>query len=391
MSVMRKRVVFVTCVLAKGGGTEKHLEEMIARLDFCQVEPVIMCFGPDLYTERLSAKRGLSVAIVSETRRNSFWRYWRSFFKVHPHVIVFVNGILGTFPWYAYVAAKCSGAKRVYAIEHLIPDPFTLPKASGGGPVDALRNLAGWRARHLWNYKAEGVLCDRVICVSQAISHRLISHYEFPEAKMAIVRNGVDLTRYSSRSRNGDGKRDEASSAQSAECRVLCVARLSVEKRIDILLEAMAKVLRKMPHCKCTIVGDGPLKESLVQKCEVLGLSGSVRFAGHVDEVRPYYESADIFVLSSAKEGLPLVLLEAMAYGVPCIATNVGGNAEVIDHGETGFIVDAGNAEQLAGAILELAANTDLRQRMGTQGKERVRQHFNVDHTMAKLSEIILN
>jgi glycosyltransferase involved in cell wall biosynthesis len=133
------------------------------------------------------------------------------------------------------------------------------------------------------------------------------------------------------------------------------------------------------------------LKQNLVQKAEALGLSDSVHFIGHVNEVRPYYEAGEIFVLSSAKEGLPLVLLEAMAYGVPCIATNVGGNAEVIAHGETGFIVESANPEQLANAILELTGNADLRRRMGAKGKERVQRDFNIDDTMARLSEIILN
>lgn len=387
---MRKRIVFVTCVLAKGGGTEKHLEDLIARLDFSRVAPVILCFGPDIYTERLRFKRGLPVQIVSETGGYNFLGYWRSFAKVRPQVIVFVNGILGTFPWYAYLAAKCSAAKRIFAIEHLIADPFTQPKISGGGPVNVVRRLAGWRARHLWNFKMEGVLCDRVVCVSQAVSHRLVSHYEFPEGKTVVVRNGVDLTHYST-SRNGDGILAGKSPAEPAECSVLCVARLSVEKRIDLLLEAMAEVARKMPRCSCTIVGDGPLKQNLVEKTEALGLSDSVHFIGHVAEIRPYYEAADIFVLSSAKEGLPLVLLEAMAYGVPCIATNVGGNAEVIVHGETGFIVESANPDELANAILDLAANADLRHRMGAKGKERVQQDFNIDDTMARLSEIILD
>ena len=385
---MKKRIVFVTYVYEKGGGTEKHLEDLIVRLDLSKVDPVILCFGPDVYTLRIIQKYGLKIEIHKARKGKTFFSYWLPFVVLRPHALVFVNGVLGCFPWYAYLAAKCSAAKRVFAIEHLIADRPP-PLGSCGGLWQPLRSLVGWRARQMWKFKLEALLCRRVICVSRAVSDRLINDYEFPEGRTVVVRNGVDLTHYSASGNGNRGKDDDM--PVTSEYNVLCVARLSTEKRIDTLLEAMAKVLRKMPRCKCTIVGDGPLKENLLQKAEELGLSDSIRFIGHVDEVRPFYEAADLFVLSSAKEGLPLVLLEAMAFAVPCIATNVGGNAEVIAHDETGLIVEPGNPEELANAILDLIANADLRRQMGEQGKKRVQYHFNVNNTMARLSEIILN
>ena len=142
---------------------------------------------------------------------------------------------------------------------------------------------------------------------------------------------------------------------------------------------------------QCTIVGDGSLKTALIARACTLGICDSVHFAGHVEEIRPYYEAADLFVLSSSKEGLPLALSEAMAYGLPCVATDVGGNAEIIAHGETGLIVEPGSAEKLASAILYLLNNDDSRRQMGQKGRLRVQEHFDINENMARICEVILN
>ena len=123
---------------------------------------------------------------------------------------------------------------------------------------------------------------------------------------------------------------------------------------------------------------------------EELAITQAVQFAGHIDEVRPFYELGDIFVLSSLREGLPLVLLEAMTYGLPCIATDVGGSAEVIMRGETGLVVEPRNPEELAKAILELLADPELRRKMGQNGKKRVEKYFDIDNSMARISQILL-
>jgi len=245
---MKKRVVFVSYVYEKGGGTEKHLEDLIVRLDFSKVDPVILCFGPDVYTERINQKYGLRVEIHKVPKGETFLSYWRPFMRSRPHAIVFVNGNLGCFPWYAYVAARCCGAWRVFAIEHLIADPFLWPRRPGKGLLYELRRSIGWRARQgVWKFRTEGILCDRVICVSQAVNDRVVNDYDFPEHKTMTIRNGVDLNHYGSH-RNGNGKKERASAELPV---VLCVARLSEPKGIDILLNAMVKVLRESPFCKC--------------------------------------------------------------------------------------------------------------------------------------------
>lgn len=144
------------------------------------------------------------------------------------------------------------------------------------------------------------------------------------------------------------------------------------------------------PMCACLIIGDGPLETELRATSEALGIAASVTFLGRAEDVRPYLELGDIFVLPSTWEGLPLVLLEAMAYGLPCVATDVGGNREVVVHGETGLIVKSGSPEELAEAALYLTEHKTERERMGLKARQRVEDFFDVEKGMAKIESIIL-
>jgi glycosyltransferase involved in cell wall biosynthesis len=202
--------------------------------------------------------------------------------------------------------------------------------------------------------------------------------------------NGVDLKHFNSRAYNSAKDMDSLRASTSLGPIIVCVARLSRQKRIDILLEALSLVRVSHPACKCIIVGSGPLEGELHAHSTRLGLAAIVDFVGHVEDVRPYLQKADLFVLSSEREGLPLSLGEAMAHGVPCIATDVGGNREIIAHGNTGLIVEPGSPEQLAQAIDYLLVHPEERSRMAANGKRRVQEHFNIDKTMKRLIDVLV-
>jgi glycosyltransferase involved in cell wall biosynthesis len=175
---------------------------------------------------------------------------------------------------------------------------------------------------------------------------------------------------------------------------VLCISNLNPQKRIDVLLDAFCIVSKNHPSAKCVIVGaalsSGPLESKLRTQAVELGLASKVIFTGHVSDVRPYLEVADLFVMSSDKEGLPLSLGEAMAYGVPCIATDVGGNKEIVSHGQTGLLVKPRSPEQLAEAIEYLLAHPEERCRMGANGLRCVQEHFNIEDSMGRLKRVLL-
>jgi glycosyltransferase involved in cell wall biosynthesis len=166
---------------------------------------------------------------------------------------------------------------------------------------------------------------------------------------------------------------------------------LSEQKGIDILLQAMARVLREGVRCKCIIVGDGPLKRQLIEQARAMGLSGHVFFEGFHEDVRPYLQASSAFILTSHREGLPLSILEAMACGLPSIVTDVGGNAEVITHRVHGLIVPRGSVDAVADAISYLANHPQERAQMARMARTRACEAFDIENAMAEIRRVILS
>ena len=273
------------------------------------------------------------------------------------------------------------------AIEHLLAD--SPEKVVGAGLWNAWRRLIGYHARAIWRIRLAGLLSHTTITVSNAVRNKLIQDYGYPRAKTVAILNGVDLQHYArSKSSSSAGKKTELGLVESDPL-VLCISNLNPQKRIDVLLDAFFIVSRNHPRARCIILGSGPLESVLQGKAVELALGDKVMFKGHVSDVRSYLDVADLFVLSSDKEGLPLSLGEAMAYGIPCIATNVGGNKEIVLHGQTGILVKPGSPEEFAAAIEYLLAHPEERSRMGVNARRRVQEHFNIEDSMRRLKRVL--
>ena len=203
-------------------------------------------------------------------------------------------------------------------------------------------------------------------------------------SKLHVVRCGIDVSRFvpagDAGVRSGPGR-----------LRLLTVGRLAPEKGHTVLLDALKSVTRQGLDLECTVVGAGPLRDELVRRTEELGLSDRVAFAGAVgqDDILPYYRDADVFVLPSLAEGLPVVLMEAMAVGLPVIASNLTGIPELITHGQHGLLVSVGRADQLAEAIATLARDPAQTEVMATAGRARVRADFDITRTVEVLVRVI--
>jgi len=162
------------------------------------------------------------------------------------------------------------------------------------------------------------------------------------------------------------------------------------ESAKDCLHNPFCMVSKNKPRSRCVIVGSGYLESELQKRTVKLGLADKVMFTGYVGDVRPYLEAADLFALSSDKEGLPLALGEAMTYRLPCIATDVGGNNEIVLPGQTGLLVTPTSPEQLAEAIEFQLTHPEGCHGMGTNALRRVREHFNIEDSMRRLKRVLL-
>lgn len=382
---MKDRIVFVTHT-PEFGGAEKHLIDLVGRMDE-RVDCQILCLGRDFFSEPLRGRRNVRVASAPAITDWRFTKYWRLFVRFQPSVIVFVKGIFDQYPCSAYVAARLAGNRRLVVIEHLIADPAPA-EVEGQGLVGSFRRLFGWRIRHMATKRWQGWLADTTICVSEAVRRRLVEEYKYPAARTITVRNGIDCRRYQPREHSLDIP--TSGPLKGAPVTIICAARLSSAKRIDVLLEALAMLRTESVPWRCRILGAGPLEAELRVRATQLGLSELVRFVGYVEDVRPHLREADLFVLSSDKEGLPLALLEAMACGLPAIVTEVGGTGEVVVQNETGLLVRRGDAEGLARGIRQLLGNAGAREKMGLAARRRIHEHFEIEQAMQRLQSVIL-
>jgi glycosyltransferase involved in cell wall biosynthesis len=171
---------------------------------------------------------------------------------------------------------------------------------------------------------------------------------------------------------------------------ILSVGRLSKEKDQVSLVEAMSEMRGPYP-AYLLILGDGPEQKTILERARVLGVTKRVILAGHKDEVRPFYALADVVVISSRLEGSPNVLLEALAAGVPLVATAVGGIPEMVKDGEHALLVQHGNARQMANCIDKVLGSKDLTQSLVEHGKMLIRARFSPAERARTLSEMYVN
>lgn len=222
---------------------------------------------------------------------------------------------------------------------------------------------------------------DQVICIShfarsQSMQHSAPAHWH----KFSVVRLGVDPEQF---------KRATSFSGHArCDFSLLCVGRLTPAKGQHLILDALASLRDRGLNARLTLVGDGPDRASLEQHCRRLGLHEQVRFTGALnqDQVRPLYLEHDAFILPSFAEGVPVVLMEAMASGLPCITTRIAGIPELIEHEHSGLLTFASDVSGLCDSIERLAQDPALCSRLAENARDKVCADFNLDTNIHKLA-----
>ncbi len=215
---------------------------------------------------------------------------------------------------------------------------------------------------------------DRVVTVCGAFADRL-RRWGISERRITVRHNAVQP--FPPVTPGSVDRLRETLGVPAGALVLLSVGRFSPEKAHANLLRAVAALVRRanVPAFRLVMVGDGPERERLKALCRELELTDVVIFAGTTADVPVYYSLANVFVLPSRSEGSPNVLLEAMASGTAVVATAVGGVPEVVRSGDNGLLVPANDVNALAGGIAELSINQELRQRLGSRGRDWVALH----------------
>ena len=232
-----------------------------------------------------------------------------------------------------------------------------------------------------WRHRAYR-LTDRLADVTTAVSERAmqdaIAAGGAPAGHVMVVPNGVELSTY----RVDDATRARVRGELAADGRFvwLAVGRLTAAKDPHSLIEAFARLSRERRGSRLLLAGDGPLRPEIAAHIEEAGVEAGVVLLGIRDDVPDLMRAADGYVMSSAWEGLPLVLLEAAASSLPIVATDVGGNREVVQDGASGFIVPPSSPAALADAMRRIERLTEAQRRaMGQVGREGVLGKFDLE------------
>jgi glycosyltransferase involved in cell wall biosynthesis len=225
---------------------------------------------------------------------------------------------------------------------------------------------------------------DRLVAVSEQVRDDLVRLRVAPLEKVAVIHYGFDL----------DGRVGHAASARAAKRAELGIAetafvigwagRLSEIKRPLDLVRTAALV----PGSMLVIAGDGELRTAVEQLAATLDLADRVHVLGYVEDIGPWYGAFDAFLLTSANEGAPVVAIEALAAGLPVVATDAGGTRTVVDDGETGYLEAIGDVDALAGRLCELRDRPELRAELGATAAARMRERFSTTRMVGEVDAL---
>jgi glycosyltransferase involved in cell wall biosynthesis len=206
---------------------------------------------------------------------------------------------------------------------------------------------------------------------------------------VTVIRNGRDLSQFR------PATRSEAAAARATlgltdEQTILMLARFSVEKGHELLIDSLRLIAARWPRLTVLLAGDGPFEAEIKAQCEHYGLARNVRFLGYRSDSERLLAAADVVVLPSMVEGLPLVGVEALAAARPVVATAVGGTPEVVINGETGMLVPPDDPATFGKALDLLLSDPELRARLGARGRELAEKCFDVRTQIQRTTDLYL-
>lgn len=241
--------------------------------------------------------------------------------------------------------------------------------------ISSYRNLyANQYERLLWP------LSSHIICNAEAIRAKLVEKHGVQESRISVVPNGVDTDFFT-----------PDSTQVFTSPTILYAGRLVKQKDPLMLLEAFCLIHKVMPDAKLLIVGNGSLRVQLDQFIKHHSLEKHVSLIRGTVDIEKYMQQASIFLLPSLYEGSPNILVEALACGVPVVATRTSGIPELVEHGMNGYLVSPGDAKSMAEFSVRLLCDNSLRNAMAAQARARVIKHHNLEDCVRLTEEIFLN
>ena len=339
------------------GGLEKNLKNIVLNLDKEKYKAQVWCLkkrgvlAQDLESEGIVVKAfdfagrlriNLLLKLIQELKKGDFQ-------IIHSH---------GIFPaiWAGLAAIPAGIPVRIAHCQNLYEDVSR---------------------RNRIKFKLLSFFTTAIVAVSEAVKKSLVEYFSIDPRMITVVYNCAAEPEITDQQKK-KAIRQELNIKDDAVV-IGTVSRLQEHKGQQYLIEAIFNLQSSIPNLKCLIVGDGPFKSDLELKVEVLGLKDKVIFTGLRRDIENLLSIMDTFVQSSTlKEGLPLALAEAASAGLPLVATDIGGNPEIVINGENGFIVAPKNVKALAEKIQYLLENYQEKKRMGDNSRRLWQEKFNL-------------
>jgi lipopolysaccharide heptosyltransferase II len=239
-----------------------------------------------------------------------------------------------------------------------------------------------------WGRKLFGFWGSNVIAISEAVKRYLIEKMGVDAGRVCLIYNGLDIDRFSKDFTSREKVESKENLGLKNEPVVGCVCRLSHVKGVQYLLVAMQRILERLPRAQLLIVGGGNYKEDLVGLARRLGIQENVFFHPPLGDISSVFAAMDVFCLPSLQEGLGLAIMEAMAWGLPVVATCTGGISDLIEDGIDGLLVRPKDPEALAGAILELLCDEKKAREFGIKAKASISRKFSLEKMVTKVEDL---
>lgn len=255
--------------------------------------------------------------------------------------------------------------------------------------VSTLHNNDSWAKHrvlgHLYGETAR--FADHLIAVSPEVREYHLAKTGVPARKVTVIENGVDISAFSGNEAEARSIRAEFGVDDNAPLFGI-IGRLKPQKDLPTFLYAAAKILRQRSDARFLVVGDGPLMDELVLMAKELRLLPALIFTGMRKDIPAIMKAIDVLVLSSLWEGLPVILLEAMAAARPVVSTAVDGVKGVAVHNRTALLVSPSSPDELSVACLQLAGDPLLRENLGKAGLQRVAELYSMDSMTDRISDL---
>jgi len=258
-------------------------------------------------------------------------------------------------------------------------------------PMRTITTVHGWveyTARTPLYYKLDRWSLrayERVLCVSDDLRASAVGH-GVARKRCELLENGIDTADWKRTASPREARIRQG--ANPDRLLIGAVGRLSPEKGFDRLIDAIADLIREGSPVDLTIFGEGSQKDALQSKIDARGMAAHIRLGGYCGNLKPQYEAMDMYAMSSSREGLPNVVLEAMAMGVPAVATRINGIPRLIADGVDGILCEPDSVESLRDALRTLATGPELRRRLADAARTTIESRFSFEKRMRRMADI---